>query len=80
MFKLEHLKFLGILLVLVTAFGCTKTFYIKKPSPSSVVYSKGPQEKLDLIINDRRSGEDKKLSTGTLPVVLVNMEDEILFL
>jgi hypothetical protein len=33
-----------------------------------------------LNINDRRSGEDAKLSEGTLPVVLVNMEDEILFL
>ena len=80
MIKFKHLSYLGIFLALVTAFGCTKTFYIKEPSPSSVVYSQGSQEKLNLRINDQRSGEDKKLSTGTLPVVLVNMENEILFL
>ena len=80
MFKAKHVSLLVIFLALVTAFGCTKTFYIKDPSPSSVTYSQGSQEKINLKINDRRSGEDKKLSTGTLPVVLVNMEDEILFL
>lgn len=80
MVKFKHVNFLAIFLALVTAFGCTKTFYIKDPSPSSVAYSQGSQEKINLKINDRRSGEDKKLSAGTLPVVLVNMEDEILFL
>jgi hypothetical protein len=80
MFKFKNLSCLAIFLVLVTTFGCTKTFYIKDPSPSSVVYAQESEEKLNLRINDRRSGEDKKLSTGTLPVVLVNMEDEILFL
>jgi len=80
MIKFKHFSCLGIFLALVTAFGCTKTFYIKDPSPSSVVYAQESEEKLNFRINDRRSGEDKKLSTGTLPVVLVNMEDEILFL
>ena len=80
MVKFKHVNFLVIFLTLVAAFGCTKTFYIKDPSPSSIVYSEGFQKELTLKINDRRSGEDKKLSEGTLPVVLVNMEDEILFL
>ena len=80
MIKFKHLCCLGIFLVGISAFGCTKTFYIKDPSPSSVVYSEKSQEELTLKINDRRSGEDKKLSQGTLPVVLVNMEDEIFFL
>ena len=80
MFKFKNLTYLGVVFALITAFGCTKTFYIKDPSPSSVVYSQGSQEELNLRINDLRSGEDKKLSEGTLPVVLVNMEDEILFL
>jgi len=80
MINFRRLCYLVIFLTLVTAFGCTKTFYIKDPSPSSVVYSEGSQDKISLKIDDRRSGEDKKLSEGTLPVVLVNMEDEILFL
>jgi hypothetical protein len=80
MFKFKNLTYWGVVFALITAFGCTKTFYIKDPSPSSVVYSQGSQEKLNLRINDQRSGEDKKLSAGTLPVVLVNMEDEIFFL
>lgn len=80
MFKFKNLAYWGVVFALITAFGCTKTFYIKDPSPSSVVYSQGSQEKLNLRINDQRSGEDKKLSAGTLPVVLVNMEDEIFFL
>lgn len=80
MIKFKQLCYLGIILAMVSAFGCTKTFYIKDPSPSSVVYSEGSKEELTLKINDRRSGEDKKLSEGTLPVVLVNMEDEIIFL
>jgi hypothetical protein len=45
-----------------------------------VVYSQESQEKTILKIEDQRSGEDKPLSTGTLPVVLVNMENEIFFL
>ena len=80
MFKFKNLAYLGVVFTLITAFGCTKTFYIKEPAPSSVVYAQESQEKSILSITDQRSGEDKKLSTGTLPVVLVNMEDEIFFL
>ena len=80
MAKFKNMIFCGIVLSLVAASGCTKTFYIKDPTPSSVVYSQQSQEKSILRIIDQRTGEDKKLSTGTLPVVLVNMENEILFL
>jgi len=80
MFKFKNLAYLGVVFTLITAFGCTKTFYIKEPAPSSVVYAQESQEKSILSITDQRSGEDKKLSAGTLPVVLVNMEDEIFFL
>jgi len=80
MFKFKQLTYLGVVFTLIMAFGCTKTFYIKEPRPSSVVYSKGFQETVNLGIDDQRSGEDKPLSAGTLPVVLVNMENEILFL
>ncbi len=80
MFKFKNLAYWGVVFTLITAFGCTKTFYIKEPAPSSVVYAQESQEKSILSITDQRSGEDKKLSTGTLPVVLVNMEDEIFFL
>jgi len=80
MFKFKNLAYWGVVFTLITAFGCTKTFYIKEPAPSSVVYAQESQEKSILSITDQRSGEDKKLSAGTLPVVLVNMEDEIFFL
>ena len=80
MLKAKKLAYLVIALTLIAAFGCTKTFYISDPAPSSVIYASKYQERTMLKINDQRSGEDAKISTGTLPVVLKNMEDEILFL
>lgn len=80
MFKSKQLAYLGVVFTSIMAFGCTKTFYIKEPKPSSVVYSQEFQRTVNLKIDDLRSGEDKPLSAGTLPVVLVNMENEIPFL
>lgn len=80
MLKAKKLTYLVIALTLIAAFGCTKTFYIREPAPSSVIYSSKHQERTMLKINDQRTGEDLKVSIGTLNVVLKNMEDEILFL
>ena len=60
--------------------GCTKTFVINEPLPSSIKYSSMVSEPTGLIIEDQRQGSDKELSVGTLQTVLVGMEDEIAFL
>ena len=76
----RRLSYLILVLFLTTVFGCTKTFYIKTPAPSSIIYDQKFQEVTILKLNDQRSSEDKKISAGTLPVVLKNMENEMSFL
>lgn len=76
----RRLSYLSIVFFLIPVFGCTKTFYIKTPVPSSIIYDQKFQEVTILKINDQRSGEDKKISAGTLSVVLKNMENEMSFL
>lgn len=76
----RRLSYLSIVFFLIPVFGCTKTFYIKTPAPSSIIYDQKFQEVTILKINDQRSGEDKKISAGTLSVVLKNMENEMSFL
>ena len=76
----SRLSYLSIVFFLIPVFGCTKTFYIKTPVPSSIIYDQKFQEVTILKINDQRSGEDKKISAGTLSVVLKNMENEMSFL
>lgn len=69
-----------LLFLFFSVFGCTKTFVVQPATPSSVVYEKPYSQERLLGIEDRRSGADKGLSAGTLPVVVKNMEDEIAFL
>ena len=76
----RRLSYLSIVFFLIPVFGCTKTFYIKTPAPSSIIYDQKFQEVTILKINDQRIGEDKKISAGTLSVVLKNMENEMSFL
>lgn len=76
----RRLSYLSIVFFLIPVFGCTKTFYIKTPAPSSIIYDQKYQEVTILKINDQRIGEDKKISAGTLSVVLKNMENEMSFL
>ena len=78
--RIRLMFYVGIFVSLLTNFGCTKTFYIKTPIPSSVVYDQKIQEIVTFSVKDQRIGDDKKLSAGTLPVVLINMEDEMFFL
>lgn len=69
-----------IILSLIAFFGCTKTFYIKTPTPSSIVYDQDYPEETVLKVTDQRSEKDRQLSEGTLSVVLKDMGDEITFL
>lgn len=66
--------------LLLTCFGCTKTFVVQSVTPSSVVYGKSYSQERLIGISDRRIEDDQGLSVGTLPVVVKNMEDEIAFL
>ncbi|MBL0715873.1 MAG: HEAT repeat domain-containing protein [Desulfosarcina sp.] len=71
---------LAITFLLLTATGCTKTFNIGTPEPSSIVYDQPYSKASQLGISDQRREADRNISTGTLPVVLKNMEDESDFL
>jgi hypothetical protein len=70
----------SIVLFVTFSIGCTKTFYIKPPALSSVSYDQKNQKETTLKIDDKRIGEDNKVSKGTLNVVLMNIEDIRLFL
>jgi hypothetical protein len=67
-------------LPLILASGCTKTFVINDPAPSSVNYflKHGTPVKLSLV--DARFKADKALSSETLPVRLINMENALDFM
>lgn len=78
--QINNLIALGIFLSLVTTFGCTKTFVVQDPAPSSIVYDHKYSKLVKLKVLDKRSKSDKSLSAGTLNVVLKNMENEIQFL
>jgi hypothetical protein len=71
--------FLILTMVLVLS-GCTKSFNIKEPSPSSIKYVSSIFDQQNFSLKDLRSGEDKKISVGTLKAELVGMENEIEFL
>jgi hypothetical protein len=75
-------KIFLFLLLVISMFlsGCSKTFNIKEPEPSSIKYASSVVGLADFSIEDLREGDDKDLSVGTLNVVLVGMENEIEFL
>ena len=60
--------------------GCTKTFIINEPLPSSIKYSSMVEDPIGLSIKDNRTELGKTFSVGTINTVLVGMEDEIGFL
>lgn len=78
--RIRSLCYCFIIAVVMLAIGCTKTFYIKPPTFSPVVYDNKSQEEKILAVNDKRTGEDSKISTGTLNVILKNIDDEKSFI
>lgn len=76
--KITSLIVISISLIFLA--GCSKTFVINEPLPSSIKYSSMVADPTGLSIEDNRTGEDNKLSVGTLNTVLLGMEDEISFL
>lgn len=59
--------------------GCSKSFNVAAPVPSSVGYSDPTEEKVVFILEDSRSSEDKQFSVGTLTAYL-DINDEVTFL
>jgi hypothetical protein len=70
----------GIIPAVMLSFGCTKTFVIQDPSPSSVKYYQAHGTPVKLSLEDHRAQADRALSSGTLPVRLKNMENELDFM
>jgi hypothetical protein len=70
-----------VFLLLLSGVGCSKRFFIKPPTPSSVVYTNPAPVQTHLSIRDARSEADKDLSTGRLTAVLDGLEgNEVQFL
>lgn len=77
-----HRNIILFLMLLTAMFlsGCSKSFNIKEPDPSSIKYVSSVVGLQDFSIEDLREGDDKAISVGRLNVVLVGMENEIEFL
>ncbi|WP_320174959.1 HEAT repeat domain-containing protein [Maridesulfovibrio sp.] len=59
--------------------GCSKSFNVAPPTPSSVDYSGPVEEEVVFALEDVRSAEDKQFSVGTLTAYLdINNEVEFL--
>ncbi|WP_321403003.1 HEAT repeat domain-containing protein [Maridesulfovibrio sp.] len=71
--------FLCLAASLVMLGGCSKSFNVAPPTPSSVDYSAPADEEVVFTLEDVRSGEDRQFSIGTITAYLdINNEVEFL--
>ncbi|NDV22053.1 HEAT repeat domain-containing protein [Desulfovibrio sp. JC022] len=72
-------SFLFLALSLVMLGGCSKSFNVAPPAPSSVDYSAPAEEEVVFTLEDVRSGEDRQFSVGTITAYL-DINNEVVFL